>query len=312
MKVFVLDPLWPGLITPENRELLYKADAEIILTTAEAPLSDKNELFSDTSDKILAVNPDYVGWSLPADKFKDIKNLKCIITESTSYGWIDTNFASKHDIAVINIRNFSTDAVAEYAILMMLNVARRLPLLIKNGFPLNFGSDFKTYQGINLKAKRVGIIGLGNIGSAIAQRCEGLGLNVAYWSKSNKKVPYQAIDLKDLFKSCDIIFPCMADNDDTHGIITDDMILSMKPDAMFISVVHKYYNHDLILKRVEEEKLLGYAFEADPATFSNYTGNIWAVPAYAWCTDGSMRKSMDLFVHSIADAVKGIYSNRVN
>lgn len=310
MKVFVFDPLWTDLLSSENRDMLEAAGIDVNLTTKIDPLDQNKTLFS-TEDKILAINPDYVGWSLPAEKFAHIPHLKCIITQSTSYGWIDTAHAKKMEIPVVNIRNFSTDAVADWAILMMLNVARKIPLLIKAGFPLNFGDDFQIFQGTNLKGKKVGIIGLGNIGQAIAQRCQGLGMDVIYWSKTQKDVPYKFATLEDVFSSSDIIFPCMADNEDTRGIITDSLIKSMQTKSMLISIVHKLFNHDLVVDMVKQKQIFGYGFESEPGSFMNFEGNIWAAPAYAWCTDGSMRKSMDLFVRAICDAANGQYPSRV-
>ena len=238
--------------------------------------------------------------------------LKCIVTQSTSYGWIDTDYAKNHGIAVCNIRNFSTDAVADWAIMMMLNLARKVPLLIKAKFPLDFSTDFSTYQGVNLKGKTAGIIGLGNIGRAIAERCHGLGMNVIYWNRSPKDTPWKETALPDLLKTSDVIFPCMADTEQTHQIMTDDLLKSMKPSAIMASIVHKYYNHDLVLDLVRSGALYGYGFEADPSSFDKYEGNVWAGPAYAWCTKGSMEKAMDLFVEAIINAATRQYPTRVN
>lgn len=312
MKVFVFDPLWSGLLTSENTQKINSSGCDVLNISAGSSLEECPELFSSEEDKVLAINPDYVGWKLSADQFKNIKNLKCIITQSTSYGWVDTSFAATQGIAVCNIRNFSTDAVADWAIMMMLNLARKVPLLLKDGFPLNFGTDFETYRGINLKGKTAGIVGVGNIGSAIAERCAGLGMYVQYWNRTSKPGKFKEVDLKEIFDVSDVIFPCMADNQDTHGIITDDMISRMKTNAMLVSIVHKYYNHDLVLDLVKQDKLFGYGFEADPQSFGSYQGNVWAAPAYAWCTDGSMRKAMDLFVDAIVLASQGKYPNRVN
>lgn len=312
MKVYVYDPLWPTLITPQLEKDLRAAGAEVVVTTTGSELAECPAFFNDAGEKILAVNPDYVGWSLKAEKFDKAQGLRAIITQSTSFGWIDTAYADQNGIAVVNIRNFSTDGVAEWAVMMAMNVARRIPLLIKNGFPLNFGDDFQKYQGANLRGKKAGIIGLGNIGQAVAQRCAGLGMDVCYWNRTTKNTAYTPTSLDDLFKTCDFVFPCMADIDETHGIITDAMLNQMKPTASFVSIVHKYYNHDLLLQRVKDGQLFGYGFEADPEAFNNYEGNVWAAPAYAWCTDGSMRASMDMFVQAIIDAVKGTYPNIVN
>jgi len=195
---------------------------------------------------------------------------------------------------------------------MMFNVARKIPLLIKNGFPLNFSSDFQSYQGINLEGKKAGIIGLGNIGSAIAERCHGLGMDVFYWSNSPKQNNYNNCDLKTLFQECDVIFPAMADNGKTKEIITDEMIQSMKSEAMIISIVHNLYNHEMVISKVLEGSLYGYGFEDKPESFAKHKGNIWAAPTYAWCTNTSLRNLMDSFVQAIVDAAQGRYPNKVN
>lgn len=309
MKAFVFDPLWASLINKEHEAKLSSAGVEIVLSFEIKPLAEKSELYEGSEERLLCLNPDYVDWALKADAYSTVPNLKAIITASTSFGWIEDNGSTP----IVNIRNFSTDAVAEWSIMMMLNLARRTPLMIKNDFPLNFGSDFQTYQGKNLLGKKAGIIGLGNIGSAIAKRCEGLGMEVSYWSKSDKTNNYNSTDLETLFKQSDVIFPTMAENTETEKIITDELLSSMKSDAIFVSIVHKYYNHTLLLDMVKQNMLFGYGFEDEkPGLFKNYEGNIWAVPAYAWCTDGSLAKSMDLFVEAIVNASKQSFPNRVN
>ena len=312
MKAFVFDPLWQQLVSSVHKEKLNNAGIELSVTTEIKELKANKDLFSGQGSKILAVNPDYVDWSLPADAFKDISGLKCIITQSTSYGWIDTNYAKSHGIAVCNIRNFSTDAVADWAVMMALNVVRKVPLLIKEKFPLDFAGDFSKYQGMNLKGKTVGIVGLGNIGQAIAERCQGLGMNVIYWNRSPKETAWKKADLQELFKTSDIIFPCMADNEQTHQVITDDLLKSIKQSAILSCIAHKYYNHELVLQRVKSGELYGYGFEADPAKFDTYQGNVWAAPAYAWCTNGSMEKAMDLFVEAMVNASAQKYPTKVN
>lgn len=312
MKVFVFDPLWPQLLTAEHSQLFRKLDVEIILATKSAPLHDCKNLFSGTEPRVLAINPDYVHWALPAEDFKDIPQLKAIITASTSYGWIDTKFAAAQQIPVINIRNFSTDAVADWGVLMMLNLARKIPLLLKNDFPLNNGSDFQAYQGISLTEKKVGVIGFGHIGQAFAQRCHGLGMEVHYWNRSPKQTTYSFLELVSLFKECDVIFHCLADNEDTKAIITDDMLGTIKPEAIFLNIAEKNYNHKLLLERVANQTLFGYGFEDGPNCFNKYTGNVWAAPAYAWCTNHSLQNAMNAFVLAIANAAQGNFNDRVN
>lgn len=312
MKAFIFDPLWDELITDELLGKLKATGIELIVTKEIAPLSNCASLFDGDDERILCLNPDYVGWKLAVDDYKSIPNLKAILGAATSFSWVDTSYADKNQIPVCNIRNFSTEAVAEWAITMLLNVARQTPRLIKDGFPLDFDKDFMKYRGVELHGKTVGIVGLGNIGSAIAKRCDGLGMNVTYWSKSPKESDYQRKELAELFANSDVIFPTMALNDETKTLITPMLLGSMKPSAMFVSVVHELFDEQLILNMVKDGKLFGFGYEASPASFNTHEGNVWAAPAYAWVTDGSMANSMTKWVENMIDAAKGKFPNKVN
>ena len=188
----------------------------------------------------------------------------------------------------------------------------QVPRLIKDDFPLDFDKDFMKYRGVELHGKKVGIIGLGTIGNEIAKRCAGLGMEVRYWSHSPKQNGYTSIELAALIAESDFIFPTMAVNDETKSLLNDALMQTMKPSAILISIVHGLFNEDLIVEMVKQGKLYGFGFEAEPQSFKNYTGNIWAAPSYAWATDGSMHNSMVLWVDNMVNASKGRFPNKVN
>lgn len=312
MKAFIFDPLWDELATNELTEKLNDAGLEVVVTKEVAPLNECKSLFEGDEERLLCLNPDYVGWKLSSDDYKDIPNLKAILGAATAFSWIDTAYADNHGIPVCNIRNFSTQAVAEWAMTMMFNVARQVPRLIKDSFPLDYDKDFMKYTGFELKGKTAGIIGLGHIGNSIAERCAGLGMNVVYWSRSKKDSPYQQQELADLFAESDVIFPTMALNDETKSLITLELLKSMKKSAIFISVVHELFDEQAVLQMVKDGKLFGFGFEAGPASFDKYEGNVWAAPAYGWVTDGSMSNSMTAWVDNMVNAAKGDFPNKVN
>ena len=312
MKAFIFDPLWDELITEVLLARLKKGGLELVITKSIAPLSDCKALFEGNEERILCLNPDYVDWKLSSEDYNDIPNLKAILGAATSFSWIDTAYADKNSVPICNIHNFSSQAVAEWGITMLFNVARQVPRLIKDGFPLDFNKDFMKYRGIELQGKTAGIVGLGNIGNAIADRLNGLGMNVTYWSRSPKETDYECKELPKLFSESDVIFPTMAHNDKTEHIITPELLGAMKPSAMFISVVHELFDEKIILDMVKDGKLFGFGFEASPASFYKYEGNVWAAPAYAWVTDQTMHNSMVKWTQNMIDATEGKFPNRVN
>ncbi len=312
MKAFIFDPLWDELITDELLSKLDTSGLELIVTKEIAPLSNCKALFEGNEERLLCLNPDYVSWKLPSSDYENIPNLKAILIASTGFEWVEQDVANKRDIPICQIVNFSTQAVAEWAVLMMFNLARQTPRLIKDDYPLDFDKDFMKYRGVQLKGKTAGIIGLGHIGSAIAEDCKGLGMNVIYWSKSSTNDDYEKVSLEHLMSSADVIFPTAAKNAETLALITDDHIKSMKKSAILVDIAHGLFNQEKILAMVAKGDLFGYGFEGKPSEFTKFEGNVWAAPAYAWTTYESMHNSVVLWTDNMVSATKNEFPTKVN
>lgn len=307
MKVFILSPNADIYFTQDVRKTLAKV-GEVEYLTEIKSLTKVKCLFEGDEDRILAIDPDFCDWKFGADIIAKIPKLKAICIQSTSFSWIDTEFARKMKIPVMNVRLYSTNSVAEWAVMIALNVARKIPIVIKEGWKYDFGK----HQGMELEGKTAGIIGLGNIGTRIAEICKGMGMNVIYWSRKSRDKRFNFTSLGKLMKSADCIFPAVAQNEETQGLITDKMLKSMKESAIFVSIVHAVYNNDLLLKMVEKGKIYGYAFEEDKVDFNKYKGNVWAGPPLAWATKESMRRNIEIWVDNIVKATKGKYPAKVN
>jgi len=312
MKAFIFDPLWPKLVDEKLQRQLDECGVDVTVVTNVKSLSETLELFEGTEERLLCLNPDYVGWKLKSDDYKDIPNLRGIFTVSTSFEWIESDVANERNIPICNIRNFSTQAVAEWATMMMLNLARQTPRLIKDNFSLDYDADFLKYRGTQIKGKTAGIIGLGHNGTAIAERCVGLGMNVVYWSRSSKSDAYQYVELDELVRTADVIFPAYAKNSETNTLLTEGLLASVKSSAVIVDIVELDEARAAILDMAKTGKLFGYGFEAKPTTFSEYEGNVWAAPAYGWVTFESMYNGEMKLVENIVNAVKNDFPNRVN
>ncbi len=312
MKAFIFDPLWDELVTNEGKKALADSNIEVSVIKEIAPISSYDALFEGAEEKVVCINPDYVKWNLMSEDYKNIPNLKAILGEATSFSWIDASYATENNVPVCNIRGFSSNAVADWAILMMFNISRRVPELIKDGFPLDFDKDYMKYRGLDLHGKTAAIVGFGRIGSAIAERCAGLGMNVAYWSANTRTEDYKFMEIADLFATADVVFPVMAINESSKAVITRSLIDSMRLTAIIVDVVENLFDVDYVLHKVADGKLFGFGFEAPPASFTKYSGNVWAAPAYAWVTDSSMSATVALSIENIVNAASGKFPNRVN
>lgn len=72
MKAFIFDPLWDELVTSKSLELLKKNSIDIVITKDIADLSECKELFEGDEERLLCLNPDYVGWNLSSEDYKNI------------------------------------------------------------------------------------------------------------------------------------------------------------------------------------------------------------------------------------------------
>src|ERR1700684_2056442 len=108
MKAFVFDPLWHELVDEELKNKLNKAGVEVTLITEVKPLAETKALFEGSEERLLCLNPDYVGWKLKSSDYDSIPNLKGILIESTGFEWVEQDSANSLGIPICQIVDFST------------------------------------------------------------------------------------------------------------------------------------------------------------------------------------------------------------
>jgi len=274
------------------KDNLSKLDVNIIYIQTKKQLS----LMDNENEKIVVYDPDYAGWEFPNEILK-YKNIKGICLGTTTKSYINEKLCSKLNIPILNIPKYSTDSVAEYMFMLMFTIAKKLPLQIKNGFKQSFEEKYTQMQ---LNGKKVGVVGLGNIGNRFANMCNGIGMNVSYWNRTPKDSAYNYKEIKNIFKESDVILVALSTNKETKKIIKDDMLLSMKKDAILLSVAgDNLFNHNLVLKMIQYNNLFGYGLELEDRGVFDFTGNVMATSEYAWFTKESQEMRFKLWLKNI-------------
>lgn len=306
MKIFLLSPIANQLLNDAQMAAL-RASGELVVITEITPIQQIEELVGGQEEKILAIDPDFCGWKITNEDIAAIPNLKAIVLQTTSFSYLDTAFCRERGIPVVNLRGFSSLAVAEWAMMAALNLARKIPLLIKDGWKL----DFTKHKGYELRGKTAGIIGLGRIGKLVAENCKGIGMHVQFWSRQTRDERFNFTELPDLMSSSDVIFLCLPRNEETSVLLTDVLLKSMRKTAIFVRTGFSP-NHQLLLDMVKNGDLYGYAFDEDESTFTECDGNIWASPPNAWLTEESTSRNAEQWVDAIVCAARGESVNVVN
>ena len=273
---------------------------------------DKAPYLNNDDEKILMIDPDWYNWDVNANHLSKIKNLKGICLSTTAFDWIDLKYCKENNIVVCNIPKYSTDSVAEYAIFLMMCVAKKYPIQAKTDFKMDYS---KYMLNTEIRNKTAGIIGLGTIGTKIANLCNALGMNVIYWNRSEKDSKYEKVDIETIFIKADFIFPTFATNDDTKKLVTDELINTMNGNAL-INVINnprELYNHDLLINRAEKEEI-SYAFElyGNEKKMYDYKGNIMATAPYAFYTTEAIDRLVAIWCENIAALANGNPQNVVN
>jgi len=169
-------------------------------------------------------------------------DLKFFSINSTGFDKVDVAATKDAGVIASNVPHFSTNAVAEMAIGLMFAANRKIALgdkEFRNGLiAVDPGTPDQTrYSGFDLIGKTIGVIGLGDIGSRIAEIGSGIGMSVIGYNRTDKNLPnVRQVSLKDLFEQSDVVVLSLALNEQTNGIITSELIGSMKNTAYFVSI----------------------------------------------------------------------------
>ena len=179
---------------------------------------------------------------LDATIIASLPKLRLICVAATGINNIDLNAAAEHGVEVRNAVGYSTYSVAETTICSALSLLREVTYYdnyFKSGEYAKseriFNFDRPTAQ---LRGKRWGIIGMGNIGREVARLAEAFGCDVAYFSTSGveRNEAYNKLSLNELLNSSDVISIHCPLNERTQNLISAEELAMMKKSAILINV----------------------------------------------------------------------------
>lgn len=168
--------------------------------------------------------------------------LRLICEAATGVNNIDIEYARSKGIPVRNAAGYSTESVAQVTFMHILNLvghASYFDRRVKTGEYYENGifSDM-SWPFFELKGKKLGIIGMGNIGQRVARIAVAFGMEVAYYSTSGTShcKDYPSLPLEDLLSASDIVTIHAPLNDATRNLVTYDRLKLMKPSAYILNM----------------------------------------------------------------------------
>ncbi|MBF2757375.1 2-hydroxyacid dehydrogenase family protein [Staphylococcus sp. GDY8P57P] len=242
---------------------MYEGEGIIDKETLKEGVKDATALIS-----ILSTNVDQ-------EVIDSATNLKIIANYGAGFNNIDIKYAREKGIDVTNTPKASTASTAELTFGLVLAVARR----IVEGDKLSRTKGFDGwaplfFRGREVSGKTIGIIGLGEIGSAVAKRAKAFDMDVLYTGPHQKKekereIGAKYVDLNTLLENADFITINAAYNPDLHHMIDTEQFKRMKSTAYLINAGRgPIVNEEALVKALEEKEIEGaaldvYEFEPD-------------------------------------------------
>lgn len=195
--------------------------------------------------------------------------LRVISQCATGVDNIDLEEARRRGIAVCNTPGVLTETCADFTWALMLALSRRL----LEGDRMLRGGGFEGWGplmllGSDLHGATLGIVGMGQIGQAVARRAQGFGMEVLYWSRSEAPIGTRCQKLEELLERSDVVTLHLPLQETTHHLIDDERLRLMKPEALLVNTSRGPVVDEAALARaLKERRLAGAAldvFEQEP------------------------------------------------
>ena len=323
MKIVVLDgyALNPGDLSWDKIKEL--GDLEIYDRTPAGKILERSQ-----GADILLTNKT----PLKRKTIESLPELKYIGILATGYDVVDIEAAAENDVIVTNAPDYSTNAVAQFTLALILEAAHHVGehsrAVKERKWSQSEDFCFWNYPLIELKNKTLGIIGFGSIGQRTAELALAFGMNVITYDRSsekkinNPKIETEKIEflsLAELYAASDVISLHCPLTEETKGMINQQSIAQMKDSVIIVNTARGglIVEEDLAaaLKSAKVQTAALDVLTSEPPAASNLllnSENIIITPHIAWATKESRQCLMNIVYQNIKAYIEGDVKNQVN
>ena len=261
---------------------------------------------------------------LNRDVLLGARNLRFIGVLATGYDVIDLAAAQERGITVTNVPAYSTEAVAQHTIALLLAICQHVEhhaALVRNG-AWTAQPDFSWFQiaPVLLAGKTIGIVGCGRIGSRVSKIADALGMRVLGTSPSvNPDFSGTYVPLETLLRESDVITLHCPSKADTVGLIRKETIEQMKDGAILLNTSRgSLVSESDVRDALVSGKLAAYGADVvseEPIKRYNpllKAPNCLITSHYAWTPKPMRQKIIDVSADNLAAFLQGKPKNVVS
>ena len=256
----------------------------------------------------------------------DLPKLQYIGVLATGYNVVDIAATRERGIPVTNVPGYGTPSVAQYTMALILELAHRIgdhSISAKSGDWAKT-SDFCYWNHplIELRGLTLGIVGFGQIGSAVADLAMAFGMKVIVHNRS-KPVPVPAdiefVELDALLERSDVVTLHCPLTDENLGFIDAEKLGQMKSTAFLVNTARgPLIDEQALADALEKGEIAGAAVDvvsSEPPTMDNplfAAPNCIVTPHIAWATRSARARLMEIAVGNVKAFLNGKARNVVN
>ncbi len=313
MKVLISDNL-----APIGEKILRDAGLDVDVKTGLPP------------EELKAIIPKYDGLVIRSatkvreDIIEAATNLKVVGRAGIGLDNVDIPAAGRKGIVVMNAPDGNATTAAEHAISMMMSLARNIPQATAS---MKAGKwEKKSFMGREVTGKTLGIVGIGRIGSIVANRAQGLKMKVIAYDPHMppdlvEKIGVELVDLMELASRADFISVHTPLTKETHHLLSTEFFSNMKKSAMFVDCARGgVLDEEALYGALKEGRIAGAAldvFEKEPTTLETTPllglDNFICTPHLGASTSEAQENVAVAIARQVADyLLKGVVRNAVN
>ncbi|MBE5985823.1 NAD(P)-dependent oxidoreductase [Lacrimispora sp. AGF001] len=300
-----------------------------LLNECAKPLIDAGHTFTafekNTDTKVQieqAENADVImiaNMPLNGEVIDACKNLKFIDVAFTGVDHVDLAAARKNNISVSNAAGYSTEAVAELSLCLMLSLLRNV---MQTDARCREGKTKEGLVGCELRGKTIGIIGAGAIGTRTAELCKAFGCRVLGYKRTisgNEPDFIEFVSLDELLSSSDIVSLHCPLNEESRHLINRDTIAKMKQGAYIINAARgPVVDSEALAEALNNGYLAGAGidvFENEPPIDTSHPllncKNTIVTPHIAFASAESMKLRAQIVFENLKKWMEGDQINKI-
>ncbi|MCO5233811.1 MAG: D-2-hydroxyacid dehydrogenase [Chitinophagales bacterium] len=248
-----------------------------------------------------------------------LPHLKYIAVTATGYNNLDISYLKQKNILASNVKGYGTFAVAQHTISLILEltnyVSKHHQDCINNKWNQTQDFCFWTYPMKELYQKKMGIIGMGNIGKQVAIIAQALGMEIYYHSLKDKSIPGMKYlqNSDEIFKICDIISLHCSLNHQTEHLINEQSLSLFRPEAILINTSRGGLIDENALKYALDKNIISGAgldvLTTEPPVDKHHPlihhPKCIVTPHNAWSSIETRQRLLDMVVDNIKSYIQG-------